>query len=58
MLFKKFFFRHSIERWLILSVLIKKSKSQNALVIKKLNPTRWTAHYDAVFALKVRFVEI
>ncbi|KAL4154133.1 hypothetical protein QTP88_001966 [Uroleucon formosanum] len=53
-----FFFGHSIVRWRILSDLIKESKSQNGLVIKKLNPTRWAGRYDAVFAFKVRFVEI
>jgi len=60
MLFNKFlfFFGHSIVRWRILSDLIKESKSQNGLVIKKLNPKRWAGRYDAVFAFKVRFVEI
>ncbi|KAL4098099.1 hypothetical protein QTP88_022768 [Uroleucon formosanum] len=52
------FFGHSIVRWRILSDLIKESNSQNGLLIKKLNPTRWAGHYEAVFALKIRFVEI
>ncbi|KAE9530014.1 hypothetical protein AGLY_011476 [Aphis glycines] len=52
------FFGHSIVRWRILSDLIKESNSQNGLLIKKLNPTRWAGRYEAVFALKIRFVEI
>lgn len=60
MLFNEFlfFFGHSIVRWRILSDLIKESNSQNGLLIKKLNPTRWAGRYEAVFALKIRFVEI
>ncbi|KAL4153767.1 hypothetical protein QTP88_001600 [Uroleucon formosanum] len=52
------FFGHSIVRWRILSDLIKESNSQNGLLINKLNPTRWAGRYEAVFALKIRFVEI
>ncbi|XP_026483030.1 zinc finger MYM-type protein 1-like [Ctenocephalides felis] len=47
-----------IKRWNILSSLISNSESETAVTLKTLNPTRWAGRYDAVFALKVRFVEV
>ncbi|XP_026481919.1 zinc finger MYM-type protein 1-like [Ctenocephalides felis] len=47
-----------IKRWNILSSLISNSESETAVTLKILNPTRWAGRYDAVFALKVRFVEV
>lgn len=29
-----------------------------AITLKTLNPTRWAGRYDAVFALKMQFVEV
>ena len=50
------FFGHSIKRWHILSSFI--SHKETSITLKTLNPTRWAGRYEAVFALKVRFIEV
>lgn len=60
------FFGHSIKRWNILSSFLTNkesetgvsSKPSNPVTLKTLNPTRWAGRFDAIFALKVRFIEI
>ena len=56
------FFRHSIKRWNILSSFIsnkeESGESSNSVTLKTLSPTRWAGRFDAIFALKVRFVEV
>jgi hypothetical protein len=54
------FFGHSIKRWNILSSFIsdRERESSTSITLKTLNPTRWAGCYNAIFALKVRFVEV
>lgn len=57
------FFGHSIKRWNILSSFISDNKgetgvSSNSVTLKTMNPTRWAGRFDAMFALKVRFVDV
>lgn len=54
------FFGHSIKGWNIISSCIsnRESESLTSITLKTLNPTRWAGRYDAIFALKVRFVEV
>ena len=34
------------------------TESSNSIKLKTLIPTRWAGRYDAIFALKIRFVEV
>jgi hypothetical protein len=51
------FFGHSIKRWSILTSCRSDSEDE-AITLKKLNPTRWAGRYDAVYALKARFSDV
>lgn len=52
------FFSSSGPRWALLAFNSDISNKIRAKVFKKVCPTRWEARYDAVFALKTRFVDV
>lgn len=57
------FFGHSIKRWSILRSSSCQSdndpdSNDSSVTLKKLNPTRWAGRFDAIYALKARFVDV
>jgi len=52
------FFASSAPRWALLALGQHFGDTVQKKVLKKICPTRWEARHDAVFSLKVRFIDV